>query len=265
MFSDVTDHETMRHTRGPSKHTPHQERTRTDDPDPPPPPRHPPIDEYESEVDDDRPHMTAPRNPAAPPSKSSSPERAFPPTPLDQLNRDAFAGPDQHRIDALYADLDFVEAANRRDQIAVACKHLREFEGASRFTFDAIGQLFRLRGAQIEAQWKRSKQQVREVGRPPLLPLEAQAWMRDLIVQRFEEHNPITYAELLDTLQYAHNVILSGDSLRHIVRGMPTVKSVIGVPTESERVAVQPEHIEAWFERLEQSVAGVPRAFIFNV
>jgi hypothetical protein len=89
--------------------------------------------------------------------------------------------------------------------------------------------------------------------------------MRDLIVQRFEEHNPITYAELLDTLQYAHNVILSGDSLRHIVRGMPTVKSVIGVPTESERVAVQPEHIEAWFERLEQSVAGVPREFVFNV
>jgi hypothetical protein len=116
------------------------------DPDPSPPPRHPPVDDHENEVDDDRPHKIAPSNPAAPPSKSSSPERAFPPTPLDQLNRDAFAGPDRHRIDALYADQDFIEAASRRDQIAVACKHLREFEGASRFTFDAIGQLFRLRG-----------------------------------------------------------------------------------------------------------------------
>jgi hypothetical protein len=89
--------------------------------------------------------------------------------------------------------------------------------------------------------------------------------MRDLIIQRFQEQNPITYAELLDILQYTHNVLLSGDSLRHLIRGMPTVKSVIGVPTESERVAVQPGQIEAWFERLEQSVAGVPRAFVFNV
>jgi hypothetical protein len=61
-----------------------------------------------------------------------------------------------------------------------------------------------------------------------ILP-EVQAWMTDLITTRFREQNPIRDAEILDTLQYARGITLSGDSLRHRVRGMPTVKSVIGV------------------------------------
>jgi hypothetical protein len=187
------------------------------------------------------------------------------PIPIDHLNRDCFEVSDQPRIDALFADLDFTEAASRREQIAVACKHLCEFEGASRLTFDAIGRLFHLKGPSIEAQWKRSQKAVRELGRPPLFPPEVQEWTSHLITARFREHNPITYAELLDTLQYTREITLSGDSLRHIVRGMPTVKSVIGIPTESERVAVDPEQIDAWLTKLEEKVQGIPRAFVFNV
>jgi hypothetical protein len=88
--------------------------------------------------------------------------------------------------------------------------------------------------------------------------------MTDLIT-RFREQNPITYAELLDTLQYTRSITLSADFLRHRVRGMPTVKSLIGVPTESERVAVDPGEIEAWFNKLEEKVQGIPRAFMFKV
>jgi hypothetical protein len=91
-----------------------------------------------------------------------------------------------------------------------------------------------------------------------------QEWISDLIVARYEQQNPITSAELLDTLQYAHEIALSGDTRRHIVRGMPTVRSVIGIPTESERVAVSPGQIETWFDELELKIQGIPREFVFK-
>jgi hypothetical protein len=89
--------------------------------------------------------------------------------------------------------------------------------------------------------------------------------MSNLIMARYDQQKPITYAELLDSLQDIHGITVSGDTLRHIVRGMPTVKSVIGIPTKSERVAVAPEQIEAWFDELEAKVQGIPREFVFNV
>jgi hypothetical protein len=46
---------------------------------------------------------------------------------------------------------------------------------------------------------------------------------------------------------------------------MPAVKTVIGEPMERERVDVNPEDIEIWFNELEQAIADVPREFIFNV
>jgi hypothetical protein len=89
--------------------------------------------------------------------------------------------------------------------------------------------------------------------------------MTDLIATRFREQNPITYAKLLDTLQYTREITLSGDFLRYIDRGMPTVKCVIGIPTEWQRVAVDPGEIEAWLNKFEEKVQGIPRTFVFNV
>jgi hypothetical protein len=263
-FSDTTDHTPMRAfrrpNRSPHEHTPPTTPRTQDNPD-----DSLRLPDSEEAGNEDRPEKIAPTDANAPSPKASAKDMILPPIPLDHLNRDGFGISDQPRIAALFADLDFTEAESRREQIAVACKHLREFEGASRFTFDAIGRLFSLKGPSIEAQWKKSQQAVRGPGRPPLLPPEVQAWMTDLITTRFRERNPITYAELLDTLQYTREITLSGDSLRHIVRGMPTVKSVIGVPTESERVSVDPGEIEAWFNKLEEKVQGIPRAFVFNV
>jgi hypothetical protein len=41
------------------------------------------------------------------------------------------------------------------------------------------------------------------------------------------EHNHVTCAELLNGLEYSHEIILSGHSLRHIVCGMTTLKWVV--------------------------------------
>jgi hypothetical protein len=46
---------------------------------------------------------------------------------------------------------------------------------------------------------------------------------------------------------------------------MESVKTIVGQPMEAERVAMNPDEISAWFERLSSMVDGVPREFLFNM
>jgi hypothetical protein len=46
---------------------------------------------------------------------------------------------------------------------------------------------------------------------------------------------------------------------------MPGVNSVIGFPIEFERVAVDPQQIDPWFDELAEKVQRIPRAFVFHV
>jgi hypothetical protein len=59
--------------------------------------------------------------------------------------------------------------------------------------------------------------------------------------------------------------VIALDTLRYILARMDSGKTVIGIPTEVERVAVSPADIEAWFDMLEAAVRNVPRQFIFKV
>jgi hypothetical protein len=72
------------------------------------------------------------------------------PIPSELLNRNGFSTPEQERIDQLAANPDFTDAKNQRDQIATGCKYLREFEGLSRFTFDAIGRRLGVKGSSVD-------------------------------------------------------------------------------------------------------------------
>jgi hypothetical protein len=89
--------------------------------------------------------------------------------------------------------------------------------------------------------------------------------MAELVTSHVRERRPLTYAELLDLLQYNHRIILSGDTLRHIVRDMPQIKSIVGTPMEAERVAVDPATIEDWYRVLAETIDGIPREFVCNV
>jgi hypothetical protein len=108
-------------------------------------------------------------------------------------------------------------------------------------------------GASIERQFHKSLSSTGQLGRPPLLPEERQSLMIEFVNTRCAEQNPVTYAELLDGLEYDHGIIMSGDSLRHIVRSMTTLKSVVGIPKDSERLAVDASEIDAWYNFLSEN------------
>jgi hypothetical protein len=108
----------------------------------------PPGDDNPFELDEDEPSDEEP-SVFVPPRKQ--------PIPLENLNLNGFSDAEKARLSALMADLDFRQAVDRREQMAIACKHLREFEGDSRFTYDQIGHFFGVHGQVISAQYAKSQ------------------------------------------------------------------------------------------------------------
>jgi hypothetical protein len=54
----------------------------------------------------------------------------------------------------------------------------------------------------------------------------------------------------MDLLQIHHQVSISSETLHYTIGNLEAVQSVIGIPMEAERVAVDPAEIQAWFESL---------------
>jgi hypothetical protein len=86
----------------------------------------------------------------------------------------------------------------------------------------------------------------------------------DLVRSRFREQSPITYSEFLHLLQYQHGILICADILRHMIRNIASVKTIIGCTMETERVSVNPDEISVWFKRVSSIVDGIPREFVFN-
>jgi hypothetical protein len=188
------------------------------------------------------------------------------PLPFPSLALGSFAGDEKQRLELLLTDADFNEAPTRREQIAIACKHLRSIDGPPRFSFAAIGRFFGgLNASVIEQQWKKAQTSPQAPGRPHSLTPDVEKWISEVVYERYEARKPITYAELLDLLPYRHSVIISSDTLRHLVHNASTIKSIIGIPIEEERVQLDPAVIANWYADLARRIAGVPRQFIFNV
>jgi hypothetical protein len=59
--------------------------------------------------------------------------------------------------------------------------------------------------------------------------------------------------------------VSASNRLRHRIRNIESVKSLLGIPTEAERVAVDRATPAEWYADLGRRIAGRPREFGFNV
>jgi hypothetical protein len=62
-----------------------------------------------------------------------------------------------------------------------------------------------------------------------------------------------------------HGIAIFSDILRHIIRCLDSVKSVIGIRIEGERVAVDSEAMNASYPDVGLKIQVVPRDLIFNL
>jgi hypothetical protein len=89
-------------------------------------------------------------------------------------------------------------------------------------------------GAEVKQQPARARERRQAPGRPHLLSPDIEGWIESVVRERYDAHAALSELELLDLLQYRHPVGMSADALRHRVQSMPSVRSVLAVPMESE-------------------------------
>jgi hypothetical protein len=189
-----------------------------------------------------------------------------PPVPREQQNLEPFTDDERTRLVVVTLDEAFMNPPTGRAQIAAAYAVLRDPEGPLRFTYIPIGVfLGGLSPWVVQSQEQKATRPKRSPGRPGALIPEISAWIEGLVAERFQLNNPLTYAELLDVLEYHFSIVSSADTLRHRLRIIESVKSLLGSPTEAERVAVDLAALAEWYADLGRRIAGMRRQFLFNV
>jgi hypothetical protein len=192
--------------------------------------------------------------------------KAEPPIPREQLNLELFAEEERLRLSELMLEEVFMDAPTRRAQITAACKFLRESEDPLRFTDLATGVSLRgVTAGVVASQERKASRPTRAPDRPGFFSPEIPAWIAGQVAERFQSNDPLSYSELLDVLQYHFGIVISADTLRHRIRNIESVKSLVGIPTEAERVGVDGATLTEWYADLGQRIAGVPRQCVFNV
>jgi hypothetical protein len=69
----------------------------------------------------------------------------------------------------------------------------------------------------------------------------------------------MSYPELLDALQYHFGVVISADTLRHRIRNIESVKSLLDIPSQAERLAVDRARLADWYADFGRRIAAVRR------
>jgi hypothetical protein len=71
------------------------------------------------------------------------------------------------------------------------------------------------------------------------------------VTQCYENHNPVTIGSLTNQIDYYFGIAISADTVSHILRRMPQVKMVPGVPMDKSRVYTNTEEIDAFYEEMD--------------
>jgi hypothetical protein len=85
------------------------------------------------------------------------------------------------------------------------------------------------------------------------------------MTQCFENHNPITIRYLTNQIDYSFRIAISTNIMSRILRRMPRVKMVRGVPMDKLWVFPNTQEIDAFYEEMDQVLLHVPRQFVINV
>jgi hypothetical protein len=161
---------------------------------------------------------------------------------------DSFSPDDRVQFQAAIADLEFVEGADRREQIVAVCKILWVADRRRQFTFEDVGKFFGgISGAMMDQRLQKAQEIRQASGRPRTFAAEAERWIETVVKERYDARAAFRSSESPDLLQY-----------RNHIRSMPSVRSVLGIPKEAERVAVLSEIFGEWYPAPATKIKGVP-------
>jgi hypothetical protein len=174
--------------------------------------------------------------------------------------------PEEKRIPllAILTHTDFAACAVFRSQLEYLVLELQNYP-SNLISRHELARIFRCNVGSITYQLSRLNGRVRPIGRPRLLTLEAYNLIERLVADADARREPISRVYLIEQIQFFFNISVSRDTMGHIVKQMPTVKLVEGIPMDRSRLMGDPQAIDDFDANIRTLIIDVPRAFVFNM
>ena len=132
-------------------------------------------------------------------------------------------------------------------------------------SFSEIGKLFKRNRGTIMKAYERSLIDKKPHGRPPILDSNILESVIEFVHSRYDELKPASYEDIIDFLDYSHQINILPDTVRHMIRKCSCLKSIIGIPMEKERIMADPEKIQNFYSELEELIDDTPASLVFNL
>lgn len=163
-------------------------------------------------------------------------------------------------IETLSYMKEFQEAVDYRTQCHIAFHYLKNFG----WSVNKISRLFGIDHKALEKQLSLPIE-LNPNGRPQLLNQEE---INTLLLQIDIYHRECLCPTLYDIQQFiisSFKKVISIDTLRNYILSQDRFKIINGIPQDENRVAVNPEDIEKYYDNLSQVVSSCPASLVFNM
>jgi hypothetical protein len=164
---------------------------------------------------------------------------------------------------SILTQTDFEDLLTFRDQIASILEGLTFYPG-NLISYRDLARTFSCSVGSVAFQIQRLNGTIRPNGRPRLLTPEAYQMVITLVSDAFKKREPISIVYIIEQIQLVFSINVSLNTMAHIVKQMPGLKTVKGIPMERTRVMANDEAIDAYYERVSTLLPGIPRAFVVN-
>jgi hypothetical protein len=161
----------------------------------------------------------------------------------------------------------FMSAMTARGQCDHTCRILREGRTPA-VPFSMIRRIFAMNQGTVKRHYRRyleERQTPSHNGRPSILNEEQHAQLVAEIERVYACERPLMTGGIQEFIRNQFHRTLNETTLAHMLAREPRLKSCVGIPMESTRLAVTPEQIEAFFHEAIQIIEGVPAHFVFNM
>jgi hypothetical protein len=162
---------------------------------------------------------------------------------------------------------EFMNSSSFREQCARACILLRD-DQQNPVPFSIIGKLLSVERGTVEDHYRKFLAKANETGmegRPPLLSDDQVQDLVAAILDGYRNRQPMRVDNIKEYIDSHFHRQISSDSIRHILMRHGAVRSIKGVPMETNRLEVTADEINEYFALLFRTVHGAPAAFVFNM
>jgi hypothetical protein len=167
-------------------------------------------------------------------------------------------------LPSILTHTEFADCPFFREQLRFVRNQLEAYLSTV-ITYRDLARVFNCHVGSIEYQMARLKGPIRPIGRPRLLTPEAYLMVARLVTDAYNRRAPVSILYLIEQIEYFFDVSVSQNTMAHILRNMPDVKLVTGVPMDKHRVMADPHAINDFYTNIRTLLMGIPRAFVVNM